>query len=338
MSFNPDPNKQATEVVFSRKRQTVVHPTLFFNQIPVVVEPLQKHLGLILDKKLNFDHHLNEKISKAMKGISLIKRLYYYLPRKSLLTIYRSYIRPHLDYCDVIYDQPHNASFCSKIESVQYNAALAITGAIKGTSRNRLYHELGLESLSDRRRYRRLVYFFNIVNFNSPKYLSDLLPEKQRSRNPQRAELFTETFSRTKYIGGTFFPFCINEWNKLGSDLRNSASVSIFKNALLKLYRPNDRPIFNILDPIGLKFLTRLRVNLSHLRKHKCDHNFLDCLIPLCSCSLEDESTCHYLLHCSFFTHIRKTLLDNIVEIIGSIANFSDDKLVSFLLYGDASN
>ena len=69
-----------------------------------------------------------------MKGIGLIKRLYYYLPRKSLLTIYRSFIRPHLDYCDVIYDQTLNEDFCSKIESVQYKAALSITGAIKGTS------------------------------------------------------------------------------------------------------------------------------------------------------------------------------------------------------------
>ena len=59
----------------------------------------------------------------------------------------------------------YNDALCSRIESVQYNAALAITGAIKGTSRERLYHELGLESLRDRRWYRRLTYFFNIVSF-----------------------------------------------------------------------------------------------------------------------------------------------------------------------------
>ena len=61
-----------------------------------------------------------------------------YLPRQSLLNIYKSFIRPHLDYGDVIYDQPHNDTFCRMIESVQYNAALAITGAIKGSSRERL--------------------------------------------------------------------------------------------------------------------------------------------------------------------------------------------------------
>ena len=76
MAFNPDPNKQATEVIFSRKRKPVNHPTLYFNDTPVTTAPFQKHLGLYLDEKLTFGHHLNEKISKANKGIGLIKRLY----------------------------------------------------------------------------------------------------------------------------------------------------------------------------------------------------------------------------------------------------------------------
>ena len=157
MAFNPDPNKQATEVIFSHKKKPQSHPILYFNDSPVASSSCQKHLGLILDEKLTFGNHLNEKISKANKGIGLIKRLYKYLPRKSLRAIYTSFVRPHLDYCDIIYDKPHNDTFCSMIESVQYNAALAITGAIKGTSRERLYQELGFESLSDRRWYRRLV-------------------------------------------------------------------------------------------------------------------------------------------------------------------------------------
>ena len=93
---------------------------------------------------------INAKILKANKGIGIIKRLLNTLPRKSLLTIYKSFIRPHLDYCDIIYDQPNNESFCTKIERIQYNAALAITGAIKGTSQTKLYKELGLESLKFR--------------------------------------------------------------------------------------------------------------------------------------------------------------------------------------------
>ena len=72
------------------------------------------------------------------------------LPCSSRLTIYKSFVRPHLDYGDVIYDQSNNSRLSDKIESVQYNAALAINGAIRGTSKEKLYQELGLESLKDR--------------------------------------------------------------------------------------------------------------------------------------------------------------------------------------------
>ena len=114
-------------------------PTTTFNAIPVDRTPYQKYLV---------------EISKANKGIGIIKRLSHTLPRKYLITIYKSFIRPHLDYCDVIYDQPNNESFCSKIERIQYNAPLAITGAIRGTSQTKLYNELGLESLKFRRWFR----------------------------------------------------------------------------------------------------------------------------------------------------------------------------------------
>ena len=73
------------------------------------------------------------------------------LPRSSLLTIYKSFVRPHLDYGNVIYDQSNNSSLSDKIESVQYNAALEITSAIRGTSKEKLYQELGLDSLRNRR-------------------------------------------------------------------------------------------------------------------------------------------------------------------------------------------
>ena len=70
----------------------------------------QKHLGIHLDEKLNFIHHIKEKISKANKGIGVIKKLNNTLPRKALLTLYKSFVRPHLDYGDIIYDQPNNES------------------------------------------------------------------------------------------------------------------------------------------------------------------------------------------------------------------------------------
>ena len=103
MSFNPDLSKQAREVIFSCKSSRVDHPSVTFNNSSVARTSYQKHLGLHLDEKLNFSHHIKEKISKACKGIRVIRKLHYVLPRLSLLTIYNSFTRPHLDYGDIIY-------------------------------------------------------------------------------------------------------------------------------------------------------------------------------------------------------------------------------------------
>ena len=84
-----------------------------------------------LDKKLNFEEHLKKVESKVYKTIGIIRKLQNVLPQSALLTIYRSFIRPHLDYGDIIYDKAFNESFHAKLESLQYNVTLAITGAIK---------------------------------------------------------------------------------------------------------------------------------------------------------------------------------------------------------------
>ena len=115
------------------------HLTIFFNETPFAHTSSQKHLGMYLDEKLNSNTHIKEKIAKANKGVGIIRKLAHALPSGSLLTIYKSFLRLHIDYGDIIYDQPNNNSFCDMIERVQYNAALAITGAIKGTSHLKLF-------------------------------------------------------------------------------------------------------------------------------------------------------------------------------------------------------
>ena len=122
----------------------------------IAIKPVSdhKHLGLILDSKLTFIKHIDEKISIAKRGGGgggVIRRMYHYLPWKSMIQIYKSFIRPHLDYCDIIYHKPlhdifsseyysekassdplhNNEQFTNKIEAVQYNSALAIAGCIR---------------------------------------------------------------------------------------------------------------------------------------------------------------------------------------------------------------
>ena len=85
--------------------------------------------------------------AKVSRTIALLRKLQHVLPRQALITIYKSSIRPYLDYGDILYDKAFNEFFHQKIEYIQYNASLAITGAIRGSSKEKIYQELGLESL-----------------------------------------------------------------------------------------------------------------------------------------------------------------------------------------------
>ena len=135
----------------------------------------QKYLGLVLDSKLNFNMHLKEKIFIVNICIVLLRKLRHSIPSKSLLSIYKAFLRSHLDYCGVIYDKPCHEKFIGTLESIQYNATLAITGAIKGASKEKLYNELSLEYLIDRQEMQRLCLFHKIFKLKSPKYLYDLI-------------------------------------------------------------------------------------------------------------------------------------------------------------------
>ena len=76
----------------------------------------------------------------------------------------KTFVRPHLDYGDILYDKPNNEDFQNKLGRVQYRACLVITGEIQGTSRTKLYDELGLHSLIKRRWCNKLIFFYKIVN------------------------------------------------------------------------------------------------------------------------------------------------------------------------------
>ena len=90
------------------------------------------------------------------------------LLRTALITLYKAFVCHHLDYGDVIYDQAHNALFHQKSESLQYNACLAITGTTHGSSREKLYQELGFEPLYQRGSYRNLCNFYKVFKNESP--------------------------------------------------------------------------------------------------------------------------------------------------------------------------
>ena len=151
MIFNPHLTKQVQEVIFSRKTKKLLHHCLSFNDNPLMNNISKKRLGLTLDVKLNFVEHIKNVTQKISKTMGLLRRFQPILPRSSLLTMYKTFIRSQLDFVGVICDQANNFPFHEKLESLQYNPWLAIIGAISETSSEKLCQELGLEPLKSRR-------------------------------------------------------------------------------------------------------------------------------------------------------------------------------------------
>ena len=212
------------------------------------------------------------------------------------------------------------------IESIQYNAALAITGCIRGTSREKIYNELWVMSLYGRRNYRR--------NDMLPNFLKLLIPHevvltnynlRRRHRNniPTRTNKFPYSF-----------PHCMNAWGKLSKFITCSLSFSVFLSPYLQFFRVSPNFIYKVHNPVGLKYLTRLRMGLSHLKSHKFLHNFNDTLYQYCVCDNKSmESTQHYLLFCPIFCHTRDQLFIDLQNEI-SIIPFHKTFLTQLHLYG----
>ena len=136
-----------------------------------------------------FEKHLETVLCKINKTIGLIRKLQSLLPRKALITLYKVFVCPDLDYGDILYHQAHNVSFHQKLEHLQYNACLAITGAIRSSSSEKLYQELGFESLQQRRWYRKLYNFYKIFESESSRFLFSMNPS-YITRNHANISLF----------------------------------------------------------------------------------------------------------------------------------------------------
>ena len=204
----------------------------------------------------------------------------------------------------------------------------------KSTSTEKIYQELGLESLKSRRWFRKLYHFYKMFNEKSPSYLFKLIPNFNRVHNTRLSYNIPPIKVRHYYFKNSFFPSAISEWKKLDLNIRNSASLNTFKKKLLNFIRPCANSIFDIHNPLGIKLLTRLRLGLSHLHEHKFRHCFQDTLNPLCECDKDIESRMCFFLHSTNFLIPRQTLFQKIRNINDNILSQSKIQLTQILLYG----
>ena len=195
----------------------------------------------------------------------------------------------------------------------------------------KLYQELGLEYLQQRRWMRRLCLFYKVVSTKLPAYIYDIIPPVRQSQ--RHLNTFKSISCRTEYFKNSFFPCVIGEWNKLNPKIRRSGSYNIFRNTILNFIRASASKVYNINDAIGIKLITRLHLGFSDLHEHKFKHNFRDTLNTLCSCSIEVESKSQYFLRCHFFDALRATLMNDLRNIDSDLPTLRDENLTNILLY-----
>ena len=222
--------------------------------------------------------------------------------------ICKLHVRPLLGYGDVVSHIPAKVcefsgritlpNLMEKFESVQYSAARAVTGTWRGTSREKLNTELGWESLSSRRWSRRLTFLYKIINNLTPTYAymkDPILQPPQTRYSLRNRDVVGGTRVRTEKFKSSFYPHCLSEWNKIDPEIRLAPSVAVFKAKLLSIIRPPAKSVFGSYDPIGLSYLSQIRVGLSKLNFHKFKHNFRDTVNLMRQMNDSIENTEHFL-------------------------------------------
>ena len=227
VTFNSNKTKS---MLFNRRLYDDI-PTLYLNGDALENTQVHKHLGLNLNSKGIWRDHINDIYSKACAQLNVLRMLKHSLDRDSLEKLYIGFVRPILEYGNLVWDNCTNQE-SDLIESVQCEAARIVTGLRRGTSRLKLYNELGWDSLKERRRKQKLIFVYKALSGLLPSYISEHviscihIEEKYPIRNPR---FFNIPRSNTQSYKNSFFPSALALWNDLDHEFQNVPSFSLFK-------------------------------------------------------------------------------------------------------------
>ena len=300
VNFNPNKTEQ---MIISRKAVPPRHPNLEMNNVDIQKVDSHKHLGLIINKTCSWYEHILDITAKAWKRINILRSLMYKLDRKTLETVYISFIRPTLEYGDAIWDN------CSKtekdeIESVQYEAARIVTGATRSCSKSKLLEETGWDSLEHRRYKHRMVTFFKMVHKEVPAYLKNLVPPRVHQVTQRQLRSGSNIHipsARTNIYQNSFIPRTSKDWNSLPINVMSNPSLPQFKKYLDK-NKSKVPPYYYIGDRRCQILHARLRLGCSSLNADLFNNHLSE--TDKCTCG-EPETAQHFFFQCANFRAVR---------------------------------
>jgi hypothetical protein len=313
--------------------------------------PTHKHLGLTFNQTLTWTDHIDALISKGAKCVGLLRRISRDVPRECLEILYKSMVRPILEYGDIIFDGCTDTS-AKRLENVQRQAGLTCTGAYKHTKHTKLLEELGWPPLSQRRKQHRMNVMFKLQRGMAPQYLLNLCPPLTRDRtsyNLRTGSNITMPQLKTTTYQNSFFPKSIKNWNELAVKDREIGTIQTFKEHQKKNSGFKVNVLYHLLSSKAAINHTRIRLGLSGLASQRFDYKHIT--DPKCiQCNAKSESPAHYFLMCPSYAaqrieFLRETchiLQTNNIEVNfekkSSVNSFINTILRGSLLLDDLNN
>ena len=323
---------------FSTRRDSHKLP-LTFDSVEIPSVQTHKHLGLTFSTDLHFHEHVNKIIQTVNSLLGPLYPVAKMLPRDILDQIYRTYIRPHFDNCDIVYDGNLTITDASRLDRLQTRIARLVTGALPRTSTDRLLDELGWERLKTRRTIHKLLFFYRITHNHPP------LPDYfVRIRQPTRASITglslrnqdAQSLPRDRLIlfRNSFLPSTTRLWNSLPLPITTCTSKHTFRRLVYDHFHIKRPPSFHSSGTkLGNIIHTHLRLNMSILNAHLFSINHPSAPSPACACGHKTENTRHIILHCPLYTTQREELFQFAFSLVPTIYTMTQQEKINLFLY-----
>ena len=331
------PSKTFTQTFTTNRHHA--SPSLKFSGQLITKTDAHKHLGLVLSDDLRFQAHVNTIVRKVNIALSPLYPMAKFLPREILDTIYKTYIRPHFDYCDCIYDGHLTISDELRLERLQNRSARLVTNALQRTSTAKLRLELGWDTLKTRRKIHRLLLYEQIKSSTSniPDYMRNMIPETRQEdtgRVLRSSNLLTLPRFRTSIYQRSFIPQTSQNWNSLPNAIQLCTDRKQFKRGITALHSTPHPPLYYTLGTkLGNTLHTQLRLGMSRLNAHQ--YAIQKITDPACACGHNQENTNHFILDCPLSTPARTHLFrETSLHLKVDFKTLTNIMKINILLFG----
>ena len=249
--------------------------------------------------------------------MNIIQSFKFKLDRAALEKYYVSFVRPILEYADVVWSGAHDCNL-SKLDRVQLRAMRIVTGATERSNINNLYSDTGWSSLAERRKLHKLSWFYKILNHMTPSYLEDAMPslvEERTHYDLRSGRNVSQLQTKKECYLKSFFPSTIHLWNSLPVEVRDSPTHSIFMSKVKSDMHTVKRPWYYVGERFTNIHLARLRIGCSMLNGHLYSNlRVID--DPGCLCGYRFEDPEHYFFHCPLFSNERAVLFNKLAQFV----------------------